>query len=399
MKPTLVPRTIREIVTGFTYDENENKGLHGLSGRLVIQPAYQRNYLYGDGKRDAAVVESVLKGYPLGLIYFNVVDAATGPGAGTQKMLEILDGQQRVTSLGRYYNGLFSVEDPYGNKRNFMSLSPDMQQKFLDTELLIFECEGTEDKINEWFKTINIAGIPLNDQELRNAVYSGPFVSAAKAVYSNSQNSNQSKWSNFIRGVPNRQEVLEVVLGWVAAKNNQSIDDYMLAHRHDTDCRELENYVDTVINWASTVFPMVNASMRGLPWDQYYREYHQTGYDPDATMRRAQELLTDSAVNNKRGVFEYILGGEKDKQKLDVRIFPAKMKERVYHRQTKAAEAAGESNCRMCVEDVNDANAKRMYTLKEMEADHVTAWTRGGATDEANCDMLCRKHNRSKGNK
>lgn len=399
MKATLVPRTIREIVAGFTYDENENKGLHGLSGRLVIQPAYQRNYLYGDGKRDAAVVESVLKGYPLGLIYFNVVGADTGSDTGTQKMLEILDGQQRVTSLGRFYKGLFSVTDPYGNERNFMSLSPDMQQKFLDTELLIFECEGTEDQINEWFKTINIAGIALNDQELRNAVYSGPFVSAAKAVYSNSQNSNQAKWANFIRGVINRQEVLEVVLGWVAAKNDQSIDNYMLAHRHDTDCRELENYVDTVINWASTVFPMLNTNMRGLPWDQYYREYHQTGYDPNATTRRAQELLTDSAVNNKRGVFEYILGGEKDKQKLDVRIFPAKMKERVYGRQTKTAEAAGESNCRMCVEDVNDTNAERIYTYKEMEADHVTAWTRGGATDEANCEMLCKKHNRSKGNK
>ena len=144
MKATLAPRTIREIVTGFTYDENEGKGLHGLSGRLVIQPAYQRNYLYGDGKRDKKVIQSVLQGYPLGLIYFNVVDTVTGLNTGTQKMLEILDGQQRVTSLGRFYNGLFSVEDPYGNERNFMSLSPDMQQKFLDTELLIFECEGTE---------------------------------------------------------------------------------------------------------------------------------------------------------------------------------------------------------------------------------------------------------------
>ncbi|MDU4286513.1 MAG: DUF262 domain-containing protein [Actinomyces sp.] len=197
MEAHLNPRTIRDIVAGFHYNELEGKGLYGLAGNLTIQPEYQRNYIYNDGKKDVAVIDSLLKGYPLGLIYFNQ------PNADEDKF-EILDGQQRITSIGRFCKDLFIVKDSAGNEQYFSSLSEHQQNLILDTELLIYDCYGTEDEIKEWFKTINIAGVQLTTQELRNAVYSGPFVTAAKKVFSNSGSAVMSKWLNFVRGEPTR---------------------------------------------------------------------------------------------------------------------------------------------------------------------------------------------------
>ena len=190
MKTTLrTDITVREICKGFVYNEFEGKGLFGLSGTLTIQPEYQRNYIYADGKRDVAVIESVLKGYPLGLIYFNKV---------SDNKFEVLDGQQRITSLGRYVTGKFAIQDENGIPRKFFGLAEDLQQKILETRLLIYECDGTESEIKEWFRTINIAGIPLNNQELLNAVFSGPFVTLGKEKFSNSQNPLTQTWSAYI---------------------------------------------------------------------------------------------------------------------------------------------------------------------------------------------------------
>ena len=198
MKTTLQTEiTIKDICEGFVYNELEGKGLFGLSGTLTIQPEYQRNYIYADGKRDVAVIESILKGYPLGLIYFNKVD---------NNKFEVLDGQQRITSIGRFVTGKFAIQDDNGMQQYFSSLAPELQNKILQTKLLIYECEGTEPEIKEWFRTINIAGVPLNSQELLNAVYSGPFVTLAKEEFSNSQNANIQKWSAYISGSANRQE-------------------------------------------------------------------------------------------------------------------------------------------------------------------------------------------------
>ena len=189
--------TVKDICAGFVYNELEGKGLFGLSGKLTIQPEYQRNYIYADGKKDVAVIESILKGYPLGLIYFNKV---------SDDKFEVLDGQQRITSFGRYVTNKFAVKDDNGMEQYFSGIASDKQSKILETKLLIYECEGTESEIKEWFKTINIAGVPLNQQELLNAVYSGPFVTLGKAEFSNSQNSNIQKWSAYISGSVNRQD-------------------------------------------------------------------------------------------------------------------------------------------------------------------------------------------------
>ena len=395
MKATLNPRPVRDIIAGFTYNEIEEKGLYGLNGRLTVQPEYQRNYVYGDGKKDVAVIESILKGYPLGLIYFNV----SGTNIKGENVYEILDGQQRVTSIGRFVTNKFSINDSDGNPQNFDSLSDEQQDKIMDTELLIYECEGTESQIKRWFETINIVGEPLNDQELRNAVYSGPFVTAAKSRFSRAGSSLQAKWGTYIKGDPRRQDVLETGLKWVSERNEQSIESYMAAHRRNNHCDELATYVDTIIDWAGSLFTEPHKNMNSIPWNRLYEKYKNQGYDPAYLTEKAGELIADPAVKKSAGVYEYLLGGETDTQLLDVRVFSETTKKRVYKTQTDKAEANGVSNCVLCALDTSNANAERIYKIKEMEADHVAAWSRGGATDEANCQMLCVMHNRAKGNK
>jgi len=253
MKTTLKTSiTVKEICDGFVYNQLEGKGLFGLSGKLTIQPEYQRNYIYaeGGGKREMAVIESILKGYPIGLIYFNKI---------SEDNLEVLDGQQRITSIGRFVTGKFAIKDENDMEQYFDGMAKDKKDKILDTELLIYECEGTESQIKERFRTINIAGVPLTNQELLNAVYSGPFVAKAKEEFSNSQNANIQKWSSYISGSANRQEFLECALNWVSKGN---IGDYMSKHRKDTNIDELKRYFDTVIDWVSSIFVDVESEMK-----------------------------------------------------------------------------------------------------------------------------------------
>jgi uncharacterized protein with ParB-like and HNH nuclease domain len=207
--------TVKDICEGFVYNELEGKGLFGLSGRLTIQPEYQRNYIYADGKKDVAVIESILKGYPIGLIYFY---------KESDDKLEILDGQQRITSIGRFVSDKFAVKDENGNEQIFGNMAKDKKAKILETKLLIYECEGVESEITQWFKTINIVGVPLNNQELLNAVNFGPFVTLCKEEFSNKQNSNIQKWSAYVKGSADRQDFLETALAWVSKGN---IDGYM----------------------------------------------------------------------------------------------------------------------------------------------------------------------------
>jgi len=387
MKTTLkTDTTVKEICDGFVYNELEGKGLFGLSGKLTIQPEYQRNYFYADGKKDVAVIESILKGYPLGLIYFNKVD---------DDKFEVLDGQQRITSFGRYVTNKFAVKDENGMEQYFSGIAADKQKKILDTKLLIYECEGTESEIKDWFRTINIAGVPLNDQELLNAVYSGPFVTLAKQEFSNSQNANIQKWSAYISGAVNRQEYLECALDWVSKGN---IGDYMSRHRYDTNITELKTYFNCVIDWVSAVFSDVESEMRGLEWGRLYETYHRTAYDPGQVSQQVRDLYADPYVKNRKGVFEYILGGLMDTKLLDVRVFDEATKKSVYANQTALASASGVSNCPLCALG-HDANQHKVWNFGDMDADHVSAWSRGGATDINNCQMLCKSHNRAKGNR
>lgn len=393
METKLERYTVREVIKGFVYNELEGKGLFGLDGELVIQPEYQRHYIYGDGKRDVAVIQSLIKGYPLGLIYFVDTGAEGGPH------LEVLDGQQRITTIGRFYTKKFSIVDANKKEQSFTSLDPALQAKILESELLVYICTGTESEIKEWFQTINIAGVPLNTQELRNAIYSGPFVTAAKAVFSDSQNANHQKWSAYVKGDPKRQQVLEVALDWVAASNDQTIDGYMAAHRQDAGIRELQTYFTTVIDWVSGVFTAPpDSAMRGIDWGELYEQYKGTAYKSDKIDDRLQELLLDPAVRDRKGIYAYLLGAESDSRLLDVRLFDKTTKAKAYAEQTKAATAAGTSNCPLCAHGTN-SNKTRIYKAAEMEADHVAAWSTGGESTLENCEMLCVPHNRSKGNR
>lgn len=387
MKTTLrTDITVRDICDGFVYNEYEGRGLFGLSGKLTIQPEYQRNYIYAQENRESGVIDSIIKGYPLGLIYFNKV---------ADDKFEVLDGQQRITSIGRYITKKFPIKDQNGMEQYFDGLNQHIQNQILDTHLLIYECAGTETEIKEWFKIINIKGIPLNDQELLNAVYSGPFVTLAKEEFSNSQNANIQKWSAYVSGTVNRQDYLKTALEWVS---NNNISDYMSAHRNDDNIAELKQYFTTVIDWVSSVFQNIEPEMRGLEWGRLYEKYHRQAYDPKIIESKVKELYADPYVKNRKGIFEYVLGGCVDTKLLDVRVFDEATKRAVYAQQTQHAEASHTSNCPLCALG-HDANNSKIWKLSDMDADHVTAWSKGGATDIKNCQMLCKSHNRAKGNK
>jgi hypothetical protein len=386
MDTTLTHYTVEQVTEGFVYNELEGKGLFGLAGKLTIQPEYQRNYIYADGKRDVAVIDSLLKGYPLGLIYFN---------RASEEQLEVLDGQQRITSFGRFVTGKFAITDANGMQQYFHGLPKDQQLKILESEILVYECDGTESQVKQWYKTINIAGVPLNDQELLNAIYSGPFVTAGKAEFSNSQNANIHKWGAYVKGPVNRQKFWERALEWVSKGH---VDDYMSKHRHDDNITEVKTYFNTVIDWVAGLFVSVESEMCGLEWGRLYEQYHKKPYDPAAIDAEVKKLHGDPYVKNRRGIFEYVLGGSTDTKLLDVRVFDAATSQSTYEKQTTKAKKSGESNCPLCALG-QDTNKAKIWTFADMDADHVAAWSKGGATVASNCQMLCKTHNRAKGNR
>jgi hypothetical protein len=388
VKTELREYTVRQITDGFQYNELEGKGLYGLGGRLTIQPEYQRNYIYADGKRDVAVITSLLRGYPLGLIYFNKVG---------NDLFEVLDGQQRITSFGRFVTGKFAIKDENGMEQYFSGLAADKQAKILDSVVLVYECEGSESAIKEWFSTINIAGIPLNSQELLNAVYSGPFVTLGKEEFSNSQNANVQKWSAYVSGNVIRQDYWERALAWVSG-GPENIGRYMSKHRFDRNINEVRTYFNTVIDWVSSVFVDVENEMRGLDWGRLYVEHHGKAYNPAKVAERVRVLYGDSYIKSRKGIWEYVLGGEVETKLLEVRVFDEPTKKATYAKQTAAAQAAGISNCSLCTIG-HDVNKSKIWKLDEMDADHVSAWSKGGVTRPENCEMLCRTHNRAKGNR
>jgi hypothetical protein len=388
MKTSLKNYSVQAISEGFVYNELEGKGLFGLAGKLTIQPEYQRSYIYADGKRDVAVITSLLKGYPLGLIYFNKPTAET---------LEVLDGQQRITSFGRFITGKFAIRDENGMEQYFTGLPKEKQEKILNSEILVYECEGTETEIWEWFRTINTVGVPLNKQEILNAVHSGPFTTLGKAEFSNSQNANIAKWGAYVSGSAIRQDFWERALEWVS-KSQDNIGGYMSAHRKDTNINEVKTYFNTVIDWVSTIFRDVQPEMKGLDWGRLYEEYHTTPYSPEELSEKVKSLYDDGYVKNPKGIWEFVLGDSKDFKLLEIRLFDEPTKKSTYARQVSLAEAKGESNCPLCAEG-HEATKSKIWKLDEMDADHVSPWSKGGATTPENCQMLCKTHNRSKGNK
>lgn len=387
MKSTLTNDiTIKEVCDGFEYNKLEEKGLFGLSGKLTIQPEYQRNYIYADGKKDVAVIDSILKDYPIGLIYFNQVD---------KDKFEVLDGQQRITSIGRFITGKFAVKDKNGHEQYYSGMPTIQREQIMNTKLLIYICKGDEPEIKDWFKTINIAGVPLTEQEILNAVYSGPFVTLAREEFSNSQNANIQKWSTYIAGDIKRQAYLERALDWVS---DGSIDSYMSKHRNEKNITELKKHFDTVIDWVSTTFTDVEREMKGLEWNRLYHTYHKKKYNPATVSASVQKHYADGFVKNRKGIFEYVLGGEVETKLLEVRVFEDPIKRSVYEAQRADAKNKGISNCPHCAIG-HDVNKGKIWALADMDADHVAAWSKGGLTDAKNCQMLCKTHNRAKGNR
>ena len=406
MKTELKKYSIEDICDGFEYNELEKKGVYGLSGQLTIQPEYQRNYIYEDAKKDVAVIESVLRGYPIGLIYFNRIADYQFP----QTEFEVLDGQQRITSLGRFFKNKFAVK-VNGVEQIFDGLNEGLKRKFLDTELLVYICEGEGDdpekEIKDWFETINIVGIPLNEQEKLNAIFSGPFVSACKAEFSNSKSAHIQRWESYVKGPANRQQFLATALQWVANSERVSPDTaiakhpvsaYMSKHRQDKNIDEIKTYFNTVIDWVDSKFDDVYPEMQGLNWGELYERFHTHPYDHTQLSARVRELMNDDYVGNRRGIFEYVLGDCQDTKLLNVRLFDKQTMRKVYDMQTAKAKEEGVSNCPYCAIG-HDQNAHRIWKPEEMDADHVTAWSKGGSTDIANCQMLCKTHNRAKGNR
>lgn len=387
MKIELLPLTVRDLIED--YEDNDEQGVRAYGGRLDVRPPYQREFVYKDKQRDA-VIETLRRDFPLNVMYWAVIDDPGDDGVE----YEIIDGQQRTISICQYVEGDFSIEVD-GHQMAFHNLQDDQQDQILEYELMVYLCQGTDSEKLDWFKTINIAGEELTDQELRNAVYHGPWVSAAKKYFSKTGCPAYAIASDYMTGSPIRQDYLETAIQWM---NGGKVDEYMRDHQHDTNANELWLYFKRVIDWVEATFPKKRSQMKSVKWGPLYNQYKNASLDPVKLEDRLATLMADVDVKNKRGIYEFLLGGEADTKLLDVRVFDERTKLAAYGHQTKAAEAAGTSNCPMCAGGSN-RNATRIYEIGEMDADHVTAWSKGGASQLANCEMLCVSHNRSKGNR
>ena len=349
--------TVRELTQGYV-DNNEN-GVRAYGGRLDVRPPFQREFVYKEKQRDA-VIDTLTQGFPLNVMYWATRDDGT---------FEIIDGQQRTISICQYVNGDFAF-----NFRYFHNLQPDEQTQILDYELQIYICSGTDSEKLKWFKTINIAGEELTEQELRNAVYAGTWVSDAKRYFSKNNCAAYGLASKYVSGEVNRQAYLETAIRWIS-KNN--IEVYMGNHQHDSNAVALWNHFSSVVNWVKAVFPYYRKEMKGVDWGSLYDKYHGRDWDANALEAEVKQLMADSDVQKKRGIYHYVF--DHDEHHLDIRAFDDNMKREVYERQ--------EGICAIC---------GNHFEIELMEADHITPWRDGGRTVAENCQMLCRDCNRRK---
>lgn len=349
--------TVGELANG--YQDNEENGVIGYGGKLDIRPPYQREFIYKDKQRDA-VIDTILKGFPLNVMYWAVRDDGN---------FEIIDGQQRTISLCQYIEGDYAFKNRY-----FHNLQNDEQKQILDYKLMIYLCSGTDSERLEWFKTINIAGEKLTEQELRNAVYSGSWVTDAKRYFSKTGCPAYAIGSDYLSGVSIRQEYLETAIKWIS---NDSIEHYMAKHQHEPNANELWLYFQNVINWVKVVFPIHRKEMKGIQWGALYNEFKNQNYDSSKLEKEIVKLMQDEDVTSKKGIYSYVL--TRQERHLSIRAFSDNQKREAYERQ--------KGICPTC---------KKHYELNEMEADHITPWHKGGKSTAENCQMLCREDNRRK---
>ena len=365
--------TVGEITQG--YVNNEEQGVRGYNGLLDIRPPYQREFIYND-KEQRAVINTVLKGYPLNVMYW------VKRGEDAECPYEVMDGQQRTLALCEYVAGKFSIDF-----KNFFNQPDDIQKRILDYELTVYVCEGEHSEKLEWFKTINIAGKPLNEQEILNAIYAGPFVSDAKRHFSKSNCGAYKLGRDLVNGVPIRQDFLKKALEWMAEHEKregkaQSLVGYMAQHQHDPNANNLWTYFQNVLNWAITNFEMKKFKkiMKGLDWALYYDKYHEKTLDTVEMAKQISALIRDSEIQRQSGIIPYVLTG--DERHLDLRAFPEDIKLAVWEKQGHI--------CPLCGKE---------FDIEFMEGDHIKPWREGGRTVIENCQMLCRECNRKKGAK
>lgn len=360
MKIELKEITIRELTEG--YQDNEESGVTGYGGKLDIRPPYQREFIYKDKQRDA-VIDTIQKDYPLNVMYWSIAEG---------DKYELIDGQQRTISICQYINGEFAFMFRY-----FHNLKKDEQEQILNYRLMIYVCSGKESEKLEWFKTINIAGEKLTEQELRNAVYSGSWVTDAKKYFSKTGCAAFNIGSDYLTGSALRQDYLETTISWIS---NGNIDVYMSNHQHDPNAGALWRYFQEVISWVKTTFTVYRKEMKGVDWGVLYNNYKDQVYDTKKLEQQILKLIDDDDVQSVKGVYSYLLTG--DERTLNLRQFDEKTKRKVYERQ--------KGVCVIC---------NKHFDISEMEADHITPWHASGKTIESNCQMLCKEDNRRKSGK
>lgn len=363
MKITLKEIAIREVVEG--YSDSQEEGVFGYSGKLNIRPKYQREFVYKDAKREA-VIESIFKKFPLNVMYWI---------KNSDSSFELLDGQQRTISIAQYVAGDFSFENMY-----FHNLPEDKKNELLEYKLMIYICEGEDSEKLNWFKTINIAGERLTDQEMRNAVYAGQWLTDAKKYFSKTGCPASQNASNYLNGSSIRQEYLEKALKWISALNKETIENYMARNQASSNASELWLYFTSVINWIQTLFPTYRKEQKGVEWGELYNVYKDKNFNPKELEKSVNVLMQDDEVTNKKGIYPYLITGKE--KYLNIREFSPSIKRAVYEEQ--------KGICKSC---------KGRFQFEEMEGDHIIPWALGGKTEKSNCQMLCKACNREKSNK
>lgn len=360
MKIELKEITVRELTDG--YEDNNENGVLGYSGKLDIRPPFQREFIYKDKQRDA-VIDTITKDFPLNVMYWAVREDGN---------FEVIDGQQRTISICQFVEGDFAF-----NNRYFHNLQNDEREQILGYKLMVYFCSGTDSEKLDWFRTINIAGEEHTDQELRNAVYAGPWTADAKRYFSKTGCAAYGLASDYLRGSPIRQEYLETAISW---RSEGQIEEYMSKHQHDENATPLWQYFQKVIGWVKATFPEYRREMKGVDWGVLYNKYKDNEFDTVKLEKWIAKLMMDDDVERKSGIYAYVLDG--DERHLNIRAFSANMKREAYERQ--------KGICVKC---------KKKFQLDEMEADHIKPWHLGGKTDANNCQMLCKEDNRRKSGK
>ena len=374
---------VKDLIAGFV--DSDEEGVKGFYGKLNIRPKYQREFVYKE-EQAKAVIKTITKGFPLNVMYWvmNNGDDFDDENA----TFELLDGQQRTISICRFVcQAMYS--DVYFNSnvvRGYYNLTSDEREKIDNYELMVYICKGNDSERLDWFRTINIAGLKLTEQELRNAQFTGMWLTDAKRHFSKNGCAGYGLGKDYINGECDRQAYLEEALDWISNSKNQTIDEYMKDHQNDTNCNELWMYYSSVITWIETIFTKKRKEMRGLPWGIFYNKYKDNNYDAVEMENKIKKLLLDDEVTSKKGIYEYVLSNEE--KHLNLRAFSDSQKLKAYENQ--------HGICPRCVA-MNKPTKNKVWRIEEMEGDHITPWHEGGKTEESNCQMLCKACNREKG--